>query len=193
MVHGFNFPQLLLYFLFLIRPACQFSHSLGLSKSQLLTLSVLLGFFLICSYLLKFKFKAFKAFLVTSWLEYFMCVFSLFLIPQLVTLSAFCVPHIFWHRGIQERFAVAPWSSPAPGVVTESSKFSKWLIFCYCCFCFHLVVFAVTLLYLKLGRPALFLIYGTVRAHLCGQHVAPLCSILSLANWPVRGLTLHTR
>lgn len=74
----------------------------------------------------------------------------------------------------------------------ESLRFSRWLNFCWCCFCFHLVVFAVTLLYMKLGRPVLFLIYGTVRAHLCGQHVATLRSILSLANWPAWGLTLHT-
>lgn len=180
MVHGPNFPQLLLYFLFLIRPACQFSHSLGLSKSQLLTLFISFAgfFFLICRYLLKFKFQYFNAFLVTSWLEYFTYMFSLFLIPQLLTLSAFCVSHTFWHRGVQERFAVAPWSSPAPGVVRKSLRFLKWLNFCSCCFCFHLVVFAVTVLCLKLGRPVLFLIYGTVRAHLCGQHVATLCSNL---------------
>ena len=104
-VHGSNFPQLLLYFLFLIRPACQFSHSLGLSKSQLLTLSILLFFFLICSYLLKFKFKAFNAFLATSWLEYFTYMFSLCLIPQLVTLSASLCPIHFdtegFRRGLQ--------------------------------------------------------------------------------------------
>lgn len=117
------------------RPACHFSLSLGLTKGYLLVLFSFTFLFLIYGY---FRFKGFNSlFVLLS--EYFACIFSLSLmIAADSTFSFPCDPYILTQRSFRSVLQLPC----APGLVTESIKFSKWMKF-VSVFCFHLLSFGI--------------------------------------------------